>query len=164
MRDPEMLRWRPLVRERAEREWRELSLDVVDELATHLADLHAAQIRRGATDDEARRRALAVLDAASFLELSKRPRACRGVGYAHDVRIAIRQLAAAPIVTAVAVLSLALGIGANTAIFSLVNSLILRSLPVKEPQRLAPVPHDAALSNECQAHSVALEGRAPRRL
>ena len=55
----------------------------------------------------------------------------------HDLRIAVRQMIATPIVTAVAVLSLALGIGANTAIFSLVNSLSLRALPVKEPQRLA---------------------------
>ena len=41
--------------------------------------------------------------------------------------------------SAVAILSLALGIGANTAIFSLVNSLMLRSLPVKDPQQLVPV-------------------------
>jgi putative ABC transport system permease protein len=54
-----------------------------------------------------------------------------------DLRLAVRALAATPIVTAVAVLSLALGIGANTAIFSLVDSVILRTLPVKEPQRLA---------------------------
>ena len=53
-----------------------------------------------------------------------------------DLRLAFRALRATPIVTAVAVLSLALGIGANTAIFSLVNSLILRTLPVADPQRL----------------------------
>jgi predicted permease len=53
-----------------------------------------------------------------------------------DLRLAIRALRATPIVTAVAVLSLALGIGAHTAIFSLVNSLILRPLPVSEPHRL----------------------------
>ena len=53
-----------------------------------------------------------------------------------DLRLAVRSLAATPVVTAVAVLSLALGIGANTAIFSLVDSLILRTLPVAEPQRL----------------------------
>src|SRR6266446_5707224 len=53
-----------------------------------------------------------------------------------DLRLAVRTLRATPIVTAVAVLSLALGIGANTAIFSLVNSLILRKLPVADPQRL----------------------------
>ena len=54
-----------------------------------------------------------------------------------DLRLAIRSLRTTPIVTAVAILSLALGIGANTAMFSLVDSLILRALPVREPQRLA---------------------------
>jgi putative ABC transport system permease protein len=53
-----------------------------------------------------------------------------------DLRLAFRALLATPIVTAVAVLSLALGIGANTAIFSLVNSLIPRTLPVADPERL----------------------------
>jgi putative ABC transport system permease protein len=56
-----------------------------------------------------------------------------------DLRDAFRALRATPVVTAVAVLSLALGIGANTAIFSLVNSLMLRSLPVKDPQQLVQV-------------------------
>ena len=56
-----------------------------------------------------------------------------------DIRLAIRTLLSTPVVTSVAVLSLALGIGANTAIFSLVNSLILRTLPVRDPQRLAIV-------------------------
>jgi predicted permease len=57
----------------------------------------------------------------------------------HDLRLAIRTLRATPIITAVAILSLALGIGANTALFSLVDTLILRALPVREPQRLAIV-------------------------
>jgi predicted permease len=61
-----------------------------------------------------------------------------------DFRLAVRTLLATPIVTTVAVLSLALGIGANTAIFSLVDSLILRALPVKEPQRLALVTDDSS--------------------
>jgi predicted permease len=54
-----------------------------------------------------------------------------------DLRFAIRSLRATPIVTAVAVVSLALGVGANTAIFSIVNGLLLRPLPVKDPDRLA---------------------------
>src|SRR4051812_5857208 len=53
-----------------------------------------------------------------------------------DFQLAVRSLRATPVVTAVAILSLALGIGANTAMFSIVNSLLLRSLPVKEPARL----------------------------
>jgi hypothetical protein len=52
------------------------------------------------------------------------------------VRFAIRSLRATPVVTFVAILSLALSIGANTAVFSLVNSVILRPLPVASPQRL----------------------------
>jgi putative ABC transport system permease protein len=53
-----------------------------------------------------------------------------------DWRDAWRSLRATPIVTAIAVLSLALGIGANTALFSILNSLILKSLPVREPEQL----------------------------
>ena len=54
----------------------------------------------------------------------------------NDIRVAVRALAATPVVAVAAVLSLALGIGATTAIFSLVNSLMLRSLPVAEPEQL----------------------------
>ncbi len=56
-----------------------------------------------------------------------------------DLRDALRALTRTPVITGVAVLSLALGIGANTAIFSILDSLILRTLPVREPQRLAMV-------------------------
>src|SRR5712691_2011812 len=56
-----------------------------------------------------------------------------------DLRLAFRALRATPVVTAVAILSLALGIGANTAIFSIVNGLLLRSLPVRDPSRLVLV-------------------------
>src|SRR5262245_6414564 len=127
MRDRDLARWKALVRERAERESRELSRDVVAELASHLMELEEATTRQQALD---------ALNAASFLPLSKRPRARPGGGYAQDVRVAVRRLAATPVVTIVAVLSLAFGIGANTAIFSIVDSLLLRPLPVKDAHQL----------------------------
>src|SRR5262249_20950261 len=138
MRDRHLREWKARVRERASAEWRDLSADVVDELACNLADLHAAARERGASEAGAERIAADALQSASLLELSKRPRARRSpIGCLHDLRVAYRQLVATPAVTFVAVLSLALGLGANTAVFSLVNTLSLRALPVKDPQRLA---------------------------
>ncbi len=54
----------------------------------------------------------------------------------HDIRYGLRQLAKAPVLVTVATLSLALGIGANTAVFTLIDSVMLQSLPVREPARL----------------------------
>lgn len=56
-----------------------------------------------------------------------------------DLKFAFRQLRQTPIVSGVALLSLALGIGANVAIFTLVNALILKSLPIHEPERLVQI-------------------------
>src|SRR5205085_11207447 len=56
--------------------------------------------------------------------------------FMRDVVYAIRSFRKAPVFSAVAILSLALGIGANTAIFTLVDQLILRLLPIQDPQRV----------------------------
>lgn len=56
-----------------------------------------------------------------------------------DARDAWRSIRATPVVSAIAILSLALGIGANTAIFSLINAMVLRPLPVKDPAGLVAV-------------------------
>src|SRR6266566_5123549 len=66
----------------------------------------------------------------------------------NDLRFAIRQQLKNPGFTAVAVLTLALGIGANTAIFTVVNALLLRSLPVSKPEELVQVVTRSGTSHE----------------
>src|SRR5438445_5947153 len=92
----------------------------------------------------------------------------------NDLKFAYRQLLKNPGFTAVAVLTLALGIGANTAIFSFVNTILLRPLPYMEPERLAMVytsyqandSHKnwvaAPTFNEWRKQSTAFEGLAAR--
>ncbi len=112
-----------------------------EELTTHLELLIDEGRRRGISHTDARRQALRKLGGlASIREVHREQRGMPVLDVlAQDLRYAVRMLWKSPAFSAVVTLSLALGIGANTALFSLVDDLLLRSLPVREPDRLLQV-------------------------
>lgn len=108
-----------------------------EELHFHLEQEMDALVARGLTPEEARRRA--VLALGGVTQTRDAVRDVRTIWLDTvwcDARQAVRGLAAAPVLTAVAVLSLAAGIGAATAAFAVVDALMLRTLPVPSPEQL----------------------------
>jgi predicted permease len=109
-----------------------------EELQHHLDLLAADYERRGLNSEEARRAARREL--GGITQIREMHRDVRRVplldGLAQDLRFAFRQLRTGPAFAAAAVLTLALGIGANTAIFQVLDAVVFRPLPVPHPQRL----------------------------
>jgi predicted permease len=120
---------------------RRLEQELDEELRFHLDQQVDAAVRRGADRREATRRAQ--LDFGGVEQVKEAYRDALGVRLVddlrRDLRLAGRSLRATPGVTAAVVLSLGMAIGANIAIFSLLHGLLLRPLPVRDPDRLVHV-------------------------
>jgi hypothetical protein len=108
------------------------------EVAEHLALQTAENVRAGMSPGEARRQAILKFGAVEAIKEEYRDR--RGLPFietlAHDTRHTLRRLRKTPAFTITAILTLALGIGATTSIFTLAHAVLLKSLPVSNPEQL----------------------------
>jgi macrolide transport system ATP-binding/permease protein len=120
--------------------------EFAEELESHIQMHVDDNVRAGMTPEEARRDALVKLGGVEptkelLRDQQRLPVAETLVG---DLRYGMRRLAKSPGFTAIAVLSLTLGIGANTAVFSLINTAVLQPLPVERPDEIVSVTNAAA--------------------
>ena len=127
---------------------RNLEQELADEIESHLEMQIEDNLRRGMSPDEARYAALRQFGGVDQVKEDYRDR--RSLPFVEtflrDLKYGGRMLRRSPIVTTVAILSLALGIGANTALFSVVDAVLLKTLPVEAPDRLVVLEWQSARS------------------
>jgi len=131
---------------------------VDEELAAYLEEKTADLMEAGIPEAEARLRARREFGSAA--RIAEDSRAALGFAWfdhlAQDLRYALRTMRRNPAFTAVAALSLALGIGANTAIFGLLDTIVWRMLPVPHPEELWAVSRQEASGKAANSQSYPL--------
>jgi predicted permease len=140
--------WRVDIATRAKAAGVTLSEATIEEMAEHLDEIAMAARRDGASVAEANARARSALEESTLDELRARPARPdsppspfiappgQSLNFGGAIRLAVRQLRLRPAFAAITILVLALGIGASTTVFTVVDSVLLRPLPYADPDRL----------------------------
>jgi predicted permease len=147
--------------------------EIDDELRFHVDHQVEAYVKVGISRDEARRRAQ--LEFGGLEQVKEEYRDTLGVrlldDLLRDLRCAVRALRRSPVFAATAILSIALGVGANALVFSVVNGLVLKPLPISHPdrvvfvQRIGPfVSHSFPVYRDLLDRNVTFEGLAGYRI
>src|SRR5580693_5216991 len=119
--------------------------DISDEMESYLEQASAELVASGISKDQARRAARLNLGSPTAVREQVRSYGWENLltGFFSDVRYAVRRLRGNPGFTTVSVLTLALGIGASTAIFSVIEGVLLKPLPYPESERIVALRHTA---------------------